>query len=175
MTVGDRSALNPAVYELKARLCRALGDATRLRIVDALADQSLPVGALCALLDAPQSTVSRHFKVLRDQSLATARHDGSSVWYSLTVGRLVGMLDLLRGVLRTLLDQNTRLAGSLGDEEDAAARPLIPGRVAAFLVVRDAQDAVSAILERPGLTHSQSTWPVSPKESTPSTIRLKTT
>ncbi len=121
--MADRSALDPAVYELKARICRALGDATRLRIVDALTVQSLPVGALCALLDAPQPTVSRHLKVLRDQSLVTARHDGSSVWYSLTDERIVEMLDLLRGLLRTLLEEGTRLADALDGGEDPGASP----------------------------------------------------
>jgi len=122
-TMGSRCALEPAVYELKARMCRALGDGTRLRIVDALAERPLTVGALCALLEAPQSTVSRHLKVLRDQSLVVARHDGASVWYSLADERIVEMLDLLRGLLRTLLDESTRLAGSLGAGEEAAAPP----------------------------------------------------
>jgi DNA-binding transcriptional ArsR family regulator len=121
--MSDRSALDPAVYELKARLCRALGDGTRLRIVDALADRPLSVGALCTMLDAPQSTVSRHLKVLRDQSLVTGRHDGASVWYSLADERILEILDLMRGLLRTLLDEKTRLAGSLSAGEKAAAPP----------------------------------------------------
>lgn len=120
--MSGRSALDPAVYELKARICRALGDGTRLRIVDALADRPLSVGALCALLDAPQPTVSRHLKVLRDQSLVTARHDGASVCYSLADERIVEVLDLLRGLLRTLLGESTRIAGALDAGEEAAAR-----------------------------------------------------
>jgi DNA-binding transcriptional ArsR family regulator len=119
--VSGRPALDPAVYELKARMCRALGDGTRLRIVDALADRPLSVGALCALLDAPQSTVSRHLNVLRDQSFVTARHDGASVWYSLADERIVELLDLLRGLLRTLLGESTRIAGSLDAGGEAAA------------------------------------------------------
>jgi hypothetical protein len=43
------------------------------------------------------------------------------VWYSLVDERIVEMLDLLRGLLRTLLDESTKLAGSLGAEGEAAA------------------------------------------------------
>jgi DNA-binding transcriptional ArsR family regulator len=52
--------------------------------------------------------------------LVIARHEGASVWYSLADERIVEILDLMRGLLRTLLDESTRLAGSLGAGEEAA-------------------------------------------------------
>ena len=70
---------------------------------------------------AGEQTVSRHLKVLRDQSLVIPRHEGASVWYSLADERIVEMFDLMRALLRRLLDESTRLAGSLGDGEGAAA------------------------------------------------------
>ena len=44
----------------------ALGDAIRSRVLLALERQELTVSELCAVLQLPQSTVSRHLKTLAD-------------------------------------------------------------------------------------------------------------
>ncbi len=61
-----------------------LADATRGRLLLALERQELTVGELCSALQLPQSTVSRHLKILADQSWVTSRADGASRWYSLS-------------------------------------------------------------------------------------------
>ena len=43
----------------------ALADPTRARLLMVLARQSLTVTELCAALDLPQSTISRHIKLLK--------------------------------------------------------------------------------------------------------------
>ena len=50
-------------------LLTALGEPTRLRIVNCLAAAPLFVSDLQALLDVPQPTVSRHLKILREADL----------------------------------------------------------------------------------------------------------
>ncbi|HMK93523.1 MAG TPA: metalloregulator ArsR/SmtB family transcription factor [Thermoleophilia bacterium] len=105
----------PGVYYLEAGVCRALADVTRLRIVDELATSGpRSVGSLCTSLDAPQSTVSRHLKVLREQSLVTAKHEGATVTYDLADERIVDLLKLVRELLRSVLDERMRLVASLG-------------------------------------------------------------
>ncbi len=47
----------------------ALADATRCRVLRLLEAQELTVGELCAVLQLPQSTVSRHLKTLGDAGL----------------------------------------------------------------------------------------------------------
>jgi ubiquinone/menaquinone biosynthesis C-methylase UbiE/DNA-binding transcriptional ArsR family regulator len=60
----------------------ALADATRCRTLFVLARQELTVSELCAVLQLPQSTVSRHLKTLADAGLVVSRRDGTSRYYS---------------------------------------------------------------------------------------------
>ena len=59
-----------------------LADPTRGRILLALEQHELTVGELCAVLGLPQSTVSRHLRVLADDNWLTTRHEGTSRFYS---------------------------------------------------------------------------------------------
>jgi SAM-dependent methyltransferase len=59
-----------------------LADPTRGRILLALEQQELTVGELCTVLALPQSTASRHLRVLADDGWVTSRQDGTSRFYS---------------------------------------------------------------------------------------------
>src|SRR3954462_8753290 len=59
----------------------ALSDATRCRILRLLEQHELTVGELCSSLQLPQSTVSRHLRVLSDENWVAARGDGRSRYY----------------------------------------------------------------------------------------------
>lgn len=48
----------------------------------------LTVGELCSIMQLPQSTVSRHLKILSDESWVAARDSGASRFYSLVPTRL---------------------------------------------------------------------------------------
>jgi ArsR family transcriptional regulator len=71
-------------------LLHTLADPIRLRIVHLLnnpapADHSgLSVGQLADVLKLPQSTVSRHLKILGEAGLVAPRRDGTSTFYRLT-------------------------------------------------------------------------------------------
>jgi ArsR family transcriptional regulator len=62
-----------------------LSDATRSRLLVLLERQELTVGELCAVLQLPQSTVSRHLKTLSDASWVVSRRDGTSRYYTLAL------------------------------------------------------------------------------------------
>jgi ArsR family transcriptional regulator len=64
----------------------ALGDATRSRVLLALERRELTVSELCAVLQLPQSTVSRHLKTLADAGWTASRRDGTSRYYTLANG-----------------------------------------------------------------------------------------
>jgi ArsR family transcriptional regulator len=59
----------------------ALADATRGRLLFVLERHDLTVGELCTVLQLPQSTVSRHLKVLADDGWVTSRAEGTSRRY----------------------------------------------------------------------------------------------
>jgi ubiquinone/menaquinone biosynthesis C-methylase UbiE len=62
----------------------SLSDTTRSRILLLLDRHELTVGELCAVVQLPQSTVSRHLKALVDGGWATARAEGTSNLYTMT-------------------------------------------------------------------------------------------
>lgn len=61
-----------------------LADATRGRLLRLLERQELTVGELAAALQLPQSTVSRHLKVLSDEGWLASRAEGTSRFYRLS-------------------------------------------------------------------------------------------
>jgi ArsR family transcriptional regulator len=70
----------PATASILDRL-QSLADATRCRLLLILERHELTVGDLCAALQLPQSTVSRHLKTLGDEGWVVSRADGASRHY----------------------------------------------------------------------------------------------
>ena len=60
---------------------QSLSDPIRARLLRILDRTELTVAELCSILQLPQSTVSRHLKVLSDEDWVSARRDGSSNLY----------------------------------------------------------------------------------------------
>jgi ArsR family transcriptional regulator len=64
-------------------LLRLLGDETRLRLLRLLAQESLNVSELTAILVVAQSGVSRHLGLLKDAGLVGEQRSGIYAWYTL--------------------------------------------------------------------------------------------
>ena len=64
-------------------LLRLLGDETRLRLLRVLAQESLNVSELTAILGVAQSGVSRHLGLLKDAGLVREQRTGTFSWYRL--------------------------------------------------------------------------------------------
>lgn len=62
----------------------ALADPVRCRVLLLIERHELTVSELCAVLQLPQSTVSRHLKTLADDGWVTSRRDGTSRYYGLS-------------------------------------------------------------------------------------------
>jgi ubiquinone/menaquinone biosynthesis C-methylase UbiE/DNA-binding MarR family transcriptional regulator len=65
-----------------------LSDPLRCRLLLLLERHELTVSEMCAVLQLPQSTVSRHLKTLADAGWAVSRRDGTSRYYSLSLDEL---------------------------------------------------------------------------------------
>jgi len=61
----------------------ALSDQTRCRMLLLLERHELTVSEMCAVLQMPQSSVSRHLKTLADDDWVASRRDGTSRFYSM--------------------------------------------------------------------------------------------
>jgi ubiquinone/menaquinone biosynthesis C-methylase UbiE/DNA-binding MarR family transcriptional regulator len=76
------TTLRPGVFDQLT----ALSDPTRSRLLHVLEGRELTVTELCAVLQLPQSTVSRHLKILSDDGWVSSRADGTSRYYRLEAG-----------------------------------------------------------------------------------------
>ena len=65
-----------------------LTDATRSRLLVLLERQELTVSELCAVLQAPQSTISRQLKTLGNHGWLTRRPEGPRAFYSMELASL---------------------------------------------------------------------------------------
>src|SRR5687767_2352884 len=65
-----------------------LSDPTRLRLLRLLERHELGVVELCDILQLPQSTVSRHLKVLGDQQWVRSRREGTTHLYRMILDEL---------------------------------------------------------------------------------------
>jgi DNA-binding transcriptional ArsR family regulator len=66
-----------------AELFSALGDASRIRLIAALAQGETNVGRLAELVGISESAVSHHLRHLRQMRLVRTRKDGRQVFYAL--------------------------------------------------------------------------------------------
>ena len=73
----------PDAVQALADTFSALGDPTRVRILDALSHGELCVCDLIGVVDKPQPTVSRHLSYMRKAGLVRARKQGLWQYYSL--------------------------------------------------------------------------------------------
>jgi ArsR family transcriptional regulator len=102
--------LGDETLEQTARWFHALGDETRLQIIDRLSEGEQCVCDLTDLLETGQSRLSFHLKILKDAGILKDRRDGRWVYYSLNpeaveklecfVGELKECCRRLRGVSR---------------------------------------------------------------------------
>ncbi len=92
----------------------ALADATRNRLLLVLERHELTVTELCAVLRLPQSTVSRHLKVLADDGWVVSRADGASRLYRVPSADLDPGARRLWQVVR---DEAAESPGALRDAE----------------------------------------------------------
>ncbi len=65
-----------------------LSDPLRCRMLLVLERNELTVSELCAVLQLPQSTVSRHLKTLADAGWVSSRRDGTSRYYAIALDGL---------------------------------------------------------------------------------------
>jgi ArsR family transcriptional regulator len=69
-----------------ADILRALGDATRLSVLQALLEGPAHVNDLLKRVTVGQSLLSHHLKVLREAGLVLAKRDGKAVLYRVAPG-----------------------------------------------------------------------------------------
>jgi ArsR family transcriptional regulator len=85
----------PAAFDME-RFYQALGDGTRLRLLNLMGDQELCVCYFVEILGQPQPKISRHLAYLRSAGMVAVRRQGTWMHYRIVVpehagaGRVLG-------------------------------------------------------------------------------------
>ena len=109
--------------DLVTTRARALGDATRVRILLALGRGEKAVGQIADLTGTQQSTVSKHLQVLFHAGLVQRRRSAATVYYWLASPQL---LDWVRYLGASRPKRLPRIASTLVRKANPAARRARP-------------------------------------------------
>jgi ArsR family transcriptional regulator, lead/cadmium/zinc/bismuth-responsive transcriptional repressor len=85
--------LDTGAVALLAETFKALGDPTRVRILDALSTGELCVCDLAALLGSSESAVSHQLRLLRNLRLVRSRRAGRMVFYALDDHHIIRLFE----------------------------------------------------------------------------------
>ncbi len=97
------------ISRMHAELCSGISDPNRIAILYALSERPSNVTGLTQKLKLPQSTVSRHLRILRNSGLVNFQRAGREVVYELSDDRVIVALELLRHVLNDRISAHSQL------------------------------------------------------------------
>ncbi len=101
--------MSDRIYKLHADVCRVLGSASRIKIIEALREGEKSVGELSETLGLRQANVSQHLAVMRSKGVLKTRKVRTSIYYSVSNPKIVQACDLMRQVLLEQLKENEKL------------------------------------------------------------------
>jgi ArsR family transcriptional regulator, arsenate/arsenite/antimonite-responsive transcriptional repressor len=89
------------------RFFQALGDNTRLRLLNLMGDQEVCVCYFVEILGAPQPKISRHLAYLRSAGIVSARREGKWMHYRIVMPPHLGAAQILKQTLGWLKEEKT--------------------------------------------------------------------
>ena len=81
------------------RFFQALGDRTRLRLLNLMGDREICVCYLVEILGSPQPKISRHLAYLRSAGIVNARREGKWMHYRIVMPPNIGAMQVLKQTL----------------------------------------------------------------------------
>ncbi len=107
------------LFELFARVAKAMASPNRLELLEALAQGERSVDALAQASGMSVANTSHHLQILRDNGLAASRKEGLQVFYRLSDDQIPTMLGCLRRVAERHLAEVERIVREHFDSRDA--------------------------------------------------------
>jgi ArsR family transcriptional regulator len=92
------------------RFFQALGDNTRLRLLNLMGDEELCVCYFVEILNQPQPKISRHLAYLRNAGIVSARRDGKWMHYRIAMPPNDGAAKVLQRILQSLKEEKSMQA-----------------------------------------------------------------
>jgi ArsR family transcriptional regulator len=87
------------------RFFQALGDKTRLRLLNLMGDQEICVCYFVQILGSPQPKISRHLAYLRSAGIVAVRRDGKWMHYRIVMPPHIGAAQILRQTLAAMQEE----------------------------------------------------------------------
>jgi ArsR family transcriptional regulator len=84
-------------HNKESALLKALAHPVRLRMVEGLMGQECNVTKMVKALKLPQSTVSQHLSILKNQGIVEIRKEGVKTCYRVKDQKIAGIIKLLGG------------------------------------------------------------------------------
>src|ERR1700712_401994 len=91
------------------RFFQALGDSTRLRLLNLMSDQEICVCYFVEILGQPQPKISRHLAYLRKAGIVESRREGKWMHYRIVMPADAGAAQTLRHTLAWLAQERGML------------------------------------------------------------------
>jgi ArsR family transcriptional regulator len=85
--------------KIKSEMFKALGDPTRLKIVELIANEELCVCKIHEEFELSQPTISHHMKILENAGIVVSRRDGKWTRYSLDSLVMGGICEYIQNIL----------------------------------------------------------------------------
>jgi ArsR family transcriptional regulator len=92
------------------RFFQALGDTTRLRLLNLMGEQEICVCYFVEILGQAQPKISRHLAYLRSAGIVEARREGKWMHYRIVMPPHIGATQILRQTLESMKDERAMQA-----------------------------------------------------------------
>ncbi|MBB5319431.1 ArsR/SmtB family transcription factor [Tunturibacter empetritectus] len=93
-------------YDIE-RFFQALGDSTRLRLLNLMGEQEVCVCYFVEILGGPQPKISRHLAYLRSAGIVSARREAKWMHYRIVMPPHIGAAQILKQTLEWLKEEKT--------------------------------------------------------------------
>ncbi len=95
--------------ELRAKIFKALGHPSRLKMVESLFDGERCVCELQAMVGSDISTVSKHLNILKEAGILQDERRGTNIYYSLRMKCIAGFLGCIQDFVGQRLEEQIKM------------------------------------------------------------------
>ena len=88
------------LIELRAEILKALGQPTRLKIIDFLREGERCVCEIFPAIGEEQSNTSRHLNMMLAAGVLSRRKDGLKIYYAIKHPEILEVMDIVTGIVR---------------------------------------------------------------------------
>ncbi len=100
---------NAYYLELRAKIFKALGHPSRLKMVESLFDGELCVCELQAMVGSDISTVSKHLNILKEAGILQDERRGANIYYSLRMKCVANFLSCVEDFVGRRLEEQIKM------------------------------------------------------------------